>query len=99
MWFSSPVDKLSNTALNAAEAGDYSKAEQLCQRPLREHPEALDGHERLAMLREAQGRYDEAAAAYAAALETVRTHPDDYDRNTKWLLETSRKQALARAKR
>ncbi|MBI2571921.1 MAG: hypothetical protein HYV63_33340 [Candidatus Schekmanbacteria bacterium] len=50
-------------------------------------------------MREAQGRHGEAAQAYTAALETVRTHPADYDRATRRELENGRKKALAKAKR
>lgn len=93
-----PMDKLSNRALDAIEAGDYGKAEKLCRRLLREYPEIFDGHERLGMLREAQGRFLEAAQEYSKVLEMMKRDPEDVDEETVKFITEQRDQALAKAK-
>lgn len=90
------LDALSNSVLDAIEAGKYDEAEKLCQRLLREHPEMLDGHERLATLREAQGRFQEAAEHYSKALDVIREHPEGTDEETVQFLSEKRDRALAK---
>ncbi len=65
------LDDLSNSVIDAIEAGKYDQAEKLCQKLLSEYPEVFDGHERLAMLREAQGRFREAADHYTKVIEMM----------------------------
>jgi tetratricopeptide (TPR) repeat protein len=66
------LDQLSNAALDAIEAGRWEEAERLCERLLKEHPDQIDGLDRLGSLREAQGRFQDAADAYARGLELMR---------------------------
>lgn len=96
--FQTGLDKLSNRALDAIEAGRYAEAEKLCQRLLRQHPQAFDGHERLALLRQAQGRYQEAADHYGQVLEMMQQDPQGTDAETLQYLTELRDQALAQVK-
>ena len=92
------LDDLSNGALDEIKAGRYDKAEKLCQELLRTHPDVIDGHDRLGMLREAQGRFEEAADHYAKVLAIIEEHPEDYGSE---LTDTFRRQgeeALAKSK-
>ncbi len=65
------LDDLSNSVVDAIEAGKYDRAEKLCQKLLSEYPEVFDGHERLAMLREAQGRFQEAVDHYTNVIDMM----------------------------
>lgn len=93
-----PIDKLSNRALDAIKAHDYKKAEKLCRRLLREYPDQFDGHARLGMLREAQGRFEEAAEQYSKLLEMIKRSPGGTDKQTVRYFERQRDQALDKAK-
>lgn len=73
------LDDLSNGALDAIEAKRYDEAERLCTELLREYPDMIDGPDRLGMLRQAQGRFREAAEQYEKALARIDEHPRDYD--------------------
>ena len=66
-----PLDKLSNRALDAIEAGHYEQAEKLCRKLLRVYRKSFDGHARMAKLREAQERFQEAADHYAKLLTMI----------------------------
>lgn len=96
--YESPLDKLSNSVVDAIEAGEFDKGEELCRRLLREYPDELDGHDRLALLREAQGRFREAAEHYAKVLKKIRKNPGGADDETVRHITAQRDQALARAK-
>lgn len=98
MEIETELDALSNSVLDAIEAGEYDEAEKLCEKLLREYPEMLDGHDRLATLREAQGRFQEAAEHYSKALEVIREHPEGTDEETVEYLTGKRDRALAKAK-
>ena len=69
------LDDLSNSVVDAIEAGKYDQAEKLCQRLLSEYPNVFDGHQRLAMLREAQGRFQEAADHYTNVIDIDEQKP------------------------
>jgi tetratricopeptide (TPR) repeat protein len=97
--YESPLDKLGNSVVDAIEAGDFDKAEKLCRRLLREYPGAVDGHDRLALLREAQGRFREAAEHYEKVLEMVRRSPKRTDPEIVSLITAQRDLALARIAR
>lgn len=90
------LDDLSNGALDAIEAKLYEKAENLCDVLLREYPDVIDGHDRLGMLREAQGRFQEAADHYTKALAIIEHHGEDYDPEVSVEFRQRREQALAR---
>lgn len=91
------LDDLSNNALDAIEAGNYDRAEQLCQRLLNEYPDVFDGHERLAMLRESQGRFQEAAEHYQAVLAMMEKNTWGIDEETIEYITEQRDNALAKA--
>lgn len=92
------LDEISNGAVDAIQAGRYEEAEALCERLLQEYPEITDPYDRMGMLREAQGRFQEAAEQYIRALEIVVRNPDDYDPVWVKTFERRRDEALARAK-
>ena len=96
-WGESPLDKLSNRALDAIEAKHYVEAAKLCRRLLQRYPEALDGHERTAMLREAQGRFAEAVAHYDQMLAMLRDQPQGTDEDTVREITRMRDAALQQA--
>jgi len=89
------IDKLSNSALDAIDDQQYDQAERLCEQLLREYPDLIDGHDRFAMLREAQQRFPEAAEHYARALDIIKRHPHDYDPELAADFEQRRQNALA----
>lgn len=91
------LDALSNSVLDAIEAGKYDEAERLCRRLLLEWPQMMDGHDRLGALREAEGRFEEAAEHYAKALDVIRRHPEGTDEGTIEHLTEERDRALAKA--
>ena len=92
------LDDLSNSVVDAIEAGNYDQAEKLCQKLLNEYPDVFDGHERLAMLREAQGRFQEAADHYNKVLDMMQQNPDNIDQDTIRYITEQRDHALAQAK-
>ncbi len=98
-----PLDKLSNRAADAIEAGHYNQAEQLCKKLLRLHRKAFDGHDRMAMLRdsstiEPQGRFQEAARHYSKLLEMIEKDPTGTDHETVQYITEKRDRALAQVK-
>lgn len=96
--YESPLDKLSNSVVDAIEAGDYDAAEKRCQQLLREYPEVFDGQARMAMLREAQGRFREAAEHYAKLLKMMKKDPQGLDLEMIGHFTERREQALAKAR-
>lgn len=90
------LDDLSNSVIDAIEAKKYDQAEKLCQKLLSEYPEVFDGHERLAMLREAQGRFQEAADQYANVIEMM--NKAGIDQETIQYVTERRDKARAQAK-
>ena len=91
-----PLDKLSNRALDAIEASRYQQAEQLCKKLLRVYRKAPDGHQRMAMLREAQRRFADAVRHYDKLLEMLQKNPRDFDPETVQYITELRDQALAK---
>lgn len=96
--YESPLDKLGNSVIDAIEAGDFDAAEKRCQQLLGEYPEVFDGHERMAMLREAQGRFREAAEHYAKLLKMMKKDPQGLDPEMIVHFTKQREQALAKAR-
>lgn len=92
------LDALSNSVLDAIEARKYDEAEKRCQRLLLEYPEVIDGHQRLATLRDVQGRFQEAAEHYSKALEMIARTPKDFGLEAVRYITEKRDQALAKAK-
>jgi tetratricopeptide (TPR) repeat protein len=77
--YEAPIDQLSNAAVDAIESGRFEQAEKLCERLLREYPQKVDGHDRFGMLREAQGRFQEAADHYTQALAMIEEQREAFD--------------------
>lgn len=73
------LDGWSNGAIDAIQAGRHEEAERLCEELLKHYPDQIDGHERMARLREAQGRWAEAVEAYNRALLHTERYPDGFD--------------------
>jgi tetratricopeptide (TPR) repeat protein len=96
--FESELDWLSNSALDAIEAEKFEEAENLCRRLLSEHPDMPDGHDRMAMLREAQGRFTEAAEHYGAVLELMRRDPEAFGPEPVEYIEERRRRALSKVR-
>lgn len=96
--YESPLDKLSNSVVDAIEAGDFDAAAKRCQQLLREYPDVFDGHERMAMVREAQGRFREAAEHYAKLLKMMKKDPQGLDPEMIGHFTEQREQALAKAR-
>ena len=92
------LDDISNGALDKIEAGRYEEAEKLCDELLRDYPDVIDGHDRLGMLRVAQGRFQEAADHYVKVLAIIKQHPGDYGSELIDMFHRQRDQALAKAK-
>ncbi len=92
------LDDLSNGALDAIEGKRYEDAERLCDDLLREYPQMVDGHDRLGMLREAQGRFAEAAEHYAKVLAIIEEEPDRHGPEMANLFRQRRDEALRRAR-
>lgn len=92
------LDRLSNSVQDAIEAHNYDEAEKICQRLLIEFPEVIDGHYRLAMLREAQGRYQEAVRYYLKTLDMIREKPEGFDQDSIEHITEKKDRALAKVK-
>ena len=92
------LDELSNTVADAIDAGNHEEAEKLCQRLLSEYPDVFDGHQHLARLRKAQGRFQEAADHYEKVLKLMKKNPDNVDQDTIQYITELRDQAVAHAK-
>ncbi len=93
-----PLDKLSNRAFDAIQTGRFKQAEQLCKKLLRVYRKAPDGHERMAMLREAQEQFEEAVRHYDRLLEMMQKKPREFDPESVQHFTERRDQARAKAK-
>lgn len=91
------LDEISNGAVDAIHAKRFDEAEQLCKELLQRYPEVIDGHDRLAMLHEAQGRFEEAATHYAEVLAIIERHREDYDPAMRDAFERRHRTALSKA--
>jgi len=97
--FESDLDKLSNGVLDAIEARQFDEAERLCKQLRTEFPEVIDGRWRLAMLREAQEKFEEAAALYGEVLEEMRRQANGFDDGACESMERDRARALSKIAR
>jgi len=73
------IGDLSDATVNAIGARRFDEAERLCDRLLKEFPDQVDGHEQLGQLREAQGRFSEAAKHYTDALAFIDRVKEGFD--------------------
>jgi len=89
------LDAFSNTVADAIDAGNHEEAEKLCQKLLSEYPDVFDGHQHLARLRKAQGRFQEAADHYEKVLQMMRKNPQGVDQETIQYITELHDQALA----
>jgi tetratricopeptide (TPR) repeat protein len=96
--FETDLDALSNKARDAIKARKYDEAERRCQKLLREYPEVLDGHWCSAELREAQGRFQEAAEHFTKTLEMIAQTPEAFGKRLVQNLTARRDQVLAKTK-
>ncbi len=94
--FESDLDKLSNGVLDAIEARQFEQAERLCEQLRTEFPEVIDGRWRLAMLREAQERFEEAVSLYGEVLDEMRHQANGFNDGAIESMERDR--ARARSK-
>ncbi len=94
--YESPIDRLSNRTADAIDAGRYDEAEELCRKLLEQYPDTLDGHDRSGMLREAQGRFEEAAEHYAKAAAMAGSDNSAAARETIKYLNECRDRALSK---
>jgi tetratricopeptide (TPR) repeat protein len=69
------LDEMSNRIVDLVNAGEVDEAEQLCSELSRRRPDDIDCLDRLALVRRAQGRYEEAEDLFLQAAEFARTHP------------------------
>ncbi len=90
------LDELSNRALDLTNAGRFDEAEKLCRELKERHPDQIDHLDRLGGIREAQGRFDEAAALYRQCAEFARTH-DGFDEHSVAFHERRAREMDARA--
>lgn len=72
------IDELSNFALHLIRERRFAEAEIVCRELQATFPDQIDGLDRLAHLREAQGRREEAARLYRNAARFAETH-DGFD--------------------
>lgn len=72
------VDELSNHTLGLIRSGKFQHAEAACARLQELYPDQIDALERLAELREAQGRLPEAVKLFREAALFAESH-DGYD--------------------
>ncbi len=90
------LDEISNGALDAIKAKRYDEAERLCEELLQKYPEVIDGHDRLGMLREAQGRFQEAADCYTKVLAMIEQTPEAFDPQVPEMFRRCREDVLAK---
>jgi tetratricopeptide (TPR) repeat protein len=94
------LDEWSNGARDAIDAGRLDEAEALSEKLIAEYPDVHDGHELRGLIREKQGRWADAAAAFQEAWLTVeRMGPKYVDPEVGRYLREQRDAARARAER
>lgn len=91
------LDDWSNGVMDAIEAERHDEAERLCEDLLKHYPDQIDGHERLASVREAQGRWEEAVAAYDRSLAHIDRYPAGFDQGSIDSIRERRERAREKA--
>jgi tetratricopeptide (TPR) repeat protein len=74
------LTQASNAVVDMVQAGNLDAAEQAAHDLLARFPNVHDGYDRLGMVCEARGDYRQAANYYRKAINVIRNHPDNYDR-------------------
>jgi tetratricopeptide (TPR) repeat protein len=74
------LTQASNAVVDMVQAGNLDAAEQAAHDLLARFPNVHDGNDRLGMVCEARGDYRQAANYYRKAINVIRNHPDNYDR-------------------
>jgi tetratricopeptide (TPR) repeat protein len=74
------LTEASNAVVDMVQAGNLDAAEQAAHDLLARFPDVHDGYDRLGMVCEARGDYRQAANYYRKAINVIRNHPDNYDR-------------------
>lgn len=69
----------SNGVIEMIKAGELDAAEAAARDLLVRFPDVHDGYDRLGMLYEARGDYQQAAHCYRQVIDFVRARPDQYD--------------------
>jgi hypothetical protein len=73
------LERLSNAALSLIERGRLADAEKVCLELRLLFPEQIDWIERTACLHEARGNVGQAVEHYRRCIDTIDTHSDDFD--------------------
>jgi tetratricopeptide (TPR) repeat protein len=80
------LDRMSNQVISLIHDGLFDKAEQVCRQLREQHPDHVDGLDRLAMVCEAKGEKAKAAQYYRQAAEFMKSKPG-FDREAvQWAL-------------
>jgi tetratricopeptide (TPR) repeat protein len=74
------LTEASNAVVDMVQAGNLDAAEQAAHDLLVRFPDLHDGYDRLGMVCEARGDHRQAADYYRKAINVIRDHPDNYDR-------------------
>jgi tetratricopeptide (TPR) repeat protein len=74
------LTEASNAVVDMVQAGNLDAAERAAHDLLARFPNVHDGYDRLGMVCEARGDYRQAANYYRKAINVIRNHPDNYDR-------------------
>ena len=75
-YFLDEIDILSNSVVDYIDVKDYTRAEEVCARLLKEYPDLADGLERYAQLYEAKGEIAQAIEYHQKALKFIQNHSD-----------------------
>jgi len=85
-------ERTTNGVIDLIEQGKFDDAERSCEELRRKWPKMIDWMDRLALVRDAQGRYAEAAALNRQAAEFARTNGGFDDEGIQWYLEKAARQ-------
>ena len=75
-YFFDDCSLLSNSVVDYIDVKDFTKAEEACERLLKEYPDLAEGLERYAQLYEAKGEIAQAIEYHQKALKFIQNHSD-----------------------
>lgn len=84
--FEDDLDDRSNEIVDLINDGHLDEAEAKCHQLLNDHPDQVDGLDRLGMVYEARGQGDKAAEYYKRAADFIRAK-GNLDERADWFLE------------